>query len=98
MNETNLPGKTGRETHQYLLDRGHRIAAAQAYRYLGRLIEASDAFPLPDGAEAVIALAAAAAAMHDVTAAWQASAEAYAHERAAAIHKAVAEMHTGSTA
>ena len=65
MDKPTLPWRTERETHEYLRDRGHRIAAAQAFRYLGRLIETDDDYPLPDGAEAVIAMAAAAMASLD---------------------------------
>lgn len=56
----NLPGRTEWESHQYLRDHGHRVAAAQAYRYLASRIETDDTYPLPEGSEAVIAAAAAA--------------------------------------
>jgi len=85
-----LPGKTETETRQYLTDRGHRIAAAQAYRYLGRLIEADDNYPLPPDAGAVIALA--ASAMKDIHDRRTASLDAYVAGRVAAIHAAVAGM------
>ena len=71
----NLPGKTDWETHQYLKDHGHRVAAAQAYRYLAKRIETDDSYPLPPGNEAVIAHAAAAmqslAAIHAAVAEMQ---------------------------
>ena len=98
-----LPGKTEHETHEYRRDRGHRIAAAQAYRYIARLIETSDDYPLPAGSEAVIAHA--AAAMRDVHATRTADAEAYAAGRLAAIYGDLAAyraeidaMQTGSAA
>ena len=50
---------------QHDADNGHRIAAAQAYRYIAKRLEADDSYPLPDGAEAVIAAAAAAMASLD---------------------------------
>jgi len=56
----NLPGRTDWETRQYLKDHGHRVAAAQAYRYLASRIETDDDYPLPAGSEAVIARAEAA--------------------------------------
>ena len=58
--ESNLPGKTEWESKQYRKDRGHRVAAAQAYRYLAQRIEIDEDFPLPAGSEAVITAAAAA--------------------------------------
>ena len=58
--DENLPGKTDWEARQYRKDRGHRVAAAQAYRYLAKRIETDDTYPLPAGSEAVIAAAAAA--------------------------------------
>jgi len=85
----NLPGRTDRESHEYLKDRGHRVAAAQAYRYIGRLIETDDSYPLPPGADDIIL--AAATAMRDIAARRLASAEAYAHERLATLHAAVDE-------
>ena len=91
-----LPGKTEAETRQYLRDHGCRVAAAQAYRYLGRLIETDDTYPLPPGSEAVIALA--ATAMQDVHARRTASLEAYVAGRVAAIHAAVAGMQPRRTA
>jgi len=95
MNE-NLPGKTDWETHEYLRDRGHRVAAAQAYRYLARRIETDDSYPLPPGSEAAIALA--AETMADVLADPSASTVAYAARRVAAIHAAVAAMQPRSAA
>ena len=59
MTETNLPGRTDWETREYRKDHGHRVAAAQAYRYIGRCIETDDSYLLPPDCEAVIALAAA---------------------------------------
>src|ERR1035441_5528520 len=47
MIETNLPGKTAWESQQYRRDHGHRVAAAQAYRYLARRIETDESYPLP---------------------------------------------------
>ena len=84
MTEHTLPGKTTRETHDYLQDRGHRVAAAQAYHYLARIIETHDDYPLPAGTAAVIAHA--AAAMRDVHATRTADAEAYAATRLKAIY------------
>ena len=84
MNDPTLPGKTERETHDYLQDRGHRIAAAQAYHYLARIIETHDDYPLPAGTAAVIAHA--AAAMRDVHATRTADAEAYVARRRDAIY------------
>jgi len=89
MKDPTLPGKTEAETHQYLQDHGHRVAAAQAYRYLARIIETDDTYPLPPGSEAVITLA--ATAMQDLHARRAASLEAYANERKDAILAALAE-------
>ena len=83
MTEINLPGRTDWESQQYRRDHGHRVAAAQAYHYLGRLIETDDSFPLPEGSEAVIT--AAAAAMQAYAAARMAAIEAAAAETCAAI-------------
>ena len=91
MTESTLPGRTERETSEYHRDRGRRVTAAQAYHYIGRLIETDDDYPLPDGAAAVIA--AAAAAMQDIAARREASAEAYAAERREAIRAAATETH-----
>ena len=90
MTETNLPGRTDWETQQYLRDHGHRVAAAQAYRYLARRIETDPTYPLPEGSEAVIAHA--AAAMQDVHATRTADAEAYVAKRLAAIYADLAAM------
>lgn len=84
-----LPGHTDWETHEYLRDHGHRVAAAQAYRYIARVLETDPAFPLPASAETVIAEA--AAAMRDVHAAREARVEAYFAGRLAAMHAAVDE-------
>ena len=84
----NLPGRTERESREYLKDRGHRVAAAQAYAYIGRLIGTDDSYPLPDGCDDIIL--AAATAMRDIAARRLASAEAYAHERLAVNRAAVA--------
>jgi hypothetical protein len=81
---------TPREREQHDADNGHRIAAAQAYRYLGRVIETDPTYPLPPGAEDIIALA--AATMENINARRIASAEAYAHERRAAIKNAAGEV------
>ena len=83
-----LEGRTEHEAQQYRLDHGHRIAAAQAYHYMARLIETDDSYPLPPGSEDIIL--AAATAMRDIAARRQASAEAYAHERLAVNRAAVA--------
>ena len=83
MTEHNLPGRTDWESQQYRRDHGHRVAAAQAYHYLGRLIETDDSFPLPEDSEAVIT--AAAAAMQAYAAARMAAIEAAAAETCAAI-------------
>jgi hypothetical protein len=88
--ENLFPGKTAAETQQYLADHGHRVAAAQAYRYLGRLIETDPAYPLPQGTEDVIATA--ATAMQDVYDRRMANLDAYVAARKAALHAAVAEM------
>jgi cellulase/cellobiase CelA1 len=95
MIETNLPGKTAWESQQYRRDHGHRVAAAQAYRYLARRIETDESYPLPPVSEAVIALA--AAAMQDVHADRLASAEAYAAGRVAAITGAARDTHARIT-
>lgn len=60
MDKPTLPWRTEWETRQCLQGRGHRVAAIQAYRYIARKLETDDDYPLPDGAEAVIAAAAAA--------------------------------------
>ena len=83
MDET-IPGRTDWESHQYLRDHGHRVAAAQAYRYLARRIEDDDTFPLPPGSDAVITRA--AAAMESLARLREAAHEVYANtqpERAA---------------
>ena len=82
MTEINLPGRTDWESQQYRRDHGHRVAAAQAYHYLGRLIETDDSFPLPEDSEAVVT---AAAAMQAYAAARMAAIEAAAAETCAAI-------------
>ena len=87
--DENLPGRTGRETQQYRADRGHHVAAAQAYSYIGHLLETDDDYPLPEGSEDVIALA--AAAMQAVHARRMASVAAYAAERAAAAIQAASD-------
>ena len=94
MTESILPGKTERETHRYYADRGHHVAAAQAYSYIGHLLETDDDYPLPEGSEAVIALA--AAAMQAVHARRMASAEAYAAERRAAIQASSDEVYAAT--
>ena len=94
MTERTLPGRTSRETREYLQDHGHRVAAAQAYRYLGRLIATDDTYPLPPGSEDVIALA--ATAMQDVHDRRTASLEAYAIGRKDALLAAVAEGRKGA--
>ncbi len=91
MDKPTLPWRTERETRQCLQDQGHRIAAAQAYAYIGRVIETDPDFPLPPGAEDIIALA--AATMEAIAARRIASAEAYAHERRAAIQGAADEVY-----
>ena len=83
MTEINLPGRTDWESQQYRRDHGHRVAAAQAVRYIGRLIETDDSFPLPEGSEAVIT--AAAAAMQAYAAARMAAIKDAAREQAATI-------------
>jgi hypothetical protein len=92
MSEINLPGKTDWESQQYRKDHGHRVAAAQAYRYLARQIEDDESYPLPPGSEAVITLA--AAAMQDANAARTARIEAYAAQRLVIIRSAASETHT----
>ena len=57
MTANNLPGRTDWESREYRKDHGHRVAAAQAYLYIGRAIETDPDYPLPPDAEAVIALA-----------------------------------------
>ena len=94
MTESILPGKTAWETREYLRDHGHRIAAAQAYAYLGHLIETDGSYPLPEGSDGVIARA--AAAMQDVHAARVASVEAYAAERRAAIQAASDQVYAAT--
>jgi hypothetical protein len=90
MDKPTLPWRTERETRQCLQDQGHRIAAIQAFAYLGRVIETDPDFPLPPGTEDMIALA--AATMADIAARRQARAEAYALERRAAIQRAAGEV------
>ena len=85
-----LPGRTAWESHEYLKDHGHRVAAAEAYSYLAHRIQTDDTYPLPADADTVIA--AAATAMQDVHAARQARLEAYAAQRVTAVHEAVAAM------
>ena len=65
MDKPTLPWRTERETREYLRDHGHRVAAVYAYRYIAKRLETDDSYPLPDGAEAVIAAAAAAMASLD---------------------------------
>ena len=89
MTDSPLPGKTEWETRQYFADHGHHVAAAQAYLYIGRRLETDPAYPLPDGTEAVIALA--AADMQDVAAAREADSLAWAARRRAALLEALAE-------
>ena len=86
--DENLPARTEWETREYYKDHGHHIAAAQAYTYLGHLLETNPAFPLPAGAEDVIA--AAAAAMEGIASARRDAAEA----SLGRIHAAVAETVT----
>ena len=74
--ESNLPGKTEWESKQYLKDRGHRVAAAQAFHYLARRIETDDTYPLPPGSDALIARA--AAAMQSLAKLHEAAGEVYA--------------------
>ena len=84
MDKPTLPWRTGRETREYLKDHGHRVAAIHAYRYIAKRLEADDSYPLPDGAEAVIAAAAAAMASLD--------------RLHAGVAETVAAMQTGSAA
>jgi hypothetical protein len=79
----NLPGKTDWESKQYRKDRDHRVAAAQAYHYLARRIEADDNFPLPPGSEALIT--AAAAAMESLARLHEAAGEVYAKTQPAVV-------------
>ena len=74
--DENLPGRTDWETRQYLKDRGHRVAAAQAFHYLARRIETDDTYPLPPGSDALIARA--AAAMQSLAKLHEAAGEVYA--------------------
>ena len=60
MTEQMLPGRTAWESHEYLRDHGHRVAAVEAYRYIAKRLETDPSYPLPPGAETVIAMAAAA--------------------------------------
>lgn len=78
---------------QHDTDNGHRIAAGEAYAYLGHLIKADDTYPLPADADAVIALA--ATAMQDVHASRQARLEAYAAQRASGLKDAGREVLAG---
>ena len=94
--EENLPGRTEWETREYRRDHGHRIAAAQAYGYLGHLIETNPGFPLPAGAEEVIA--AAAAAMDGIASARRNAAEASLAKLHAAVDQTVADMDSRSAA
>ena len=90
-----LPGKTDHETHEYLRDHGHRIAAAMAYQDTGRRILADDDYPLPEGHEAVIAEA--TAAMREAHARRNADHEAYAAASLARLHAEVDETITAMT-
>ena len=94
--DENLPGRTEWETREYYKDHGHHIAAAQAYTYLGHLLETNPAFPLPDGAEEVIA--AAAAAMEGIASARRDAAEASLAKLHAAVDQTVADMDSRSAA
>ena len=96
MTESILPGRTEWETREYFRDHGHRIAAAQAYGYLGHLIETNPGFPLPAGAEEVIA--AAAAAMDGIASARRNAAEASLAKLHAAVDQTVADMDSRSAA
>ena len=87
MDESVIPGKTPWESREYLRDHGHRIAAAQAYAYLGHLIETDPSYPLPVGAKEVVA--AAAAAMEGMANARRNAAEA----SLAKIHAAADEVY-----
>ena len=89
MTESNLPGRTSRESDEYQRDHGHHIAAAEAYRYMWRLLESNPAFPLPASAETVIAEA--HDAMQAVHATRTADMTAYLAERRAAIQAAADE-------
>lgn len=60
MDKPTLPWRTERETREYLKDHGHRVAAIHAYRYIAKRLETDPSYPLPPGAETVIAMAAAA--------------------------------------
>ena len=60
--DSTIPGRTEWESRQYLLDHGHRVAVAQAHRYIASQIEADENYPLPDGSDALVAEAAAALA------------------------------------
>lgn len=91
MTSTPLPGRTERETHEYLRDHGHRLAAALAFHYHARRIETDDTYPLPDFSEEVIA--AAGTDMQAVTEARSAGSQAYADKCLASLHGAVAEVH-----
>ena len=84
-----LPGKTEHETHEYRRDHGHHIAAAEAYRYMWRLLESDPAFPLPASAETVIAEA--HDAMQAVHAARAADLEAHVARRREALYADLAE-------
>ena len=86
-----LEGRTEHESQQYRLDRGHRVAAIQAYRYIARLVETDDDYPLPPGTEDIILTA--SAAMRDIDDYGLAGAEAYAHERRDAILAASGEVY-----
>ena len=89
MTEQTLPGRTGHETHEYLRDHGHRIAAAMAYQDTGRRILTDDDYPLPEGHEAVIAEA--HDAMREAHARRNADHEAYAAASLARLHAEVVE-------
>jgi hypothetical protein len=84
-----LPGKTEHETADYRRDHGHHIAAAEAYRYMWRLLESNPGFPLPPSAETVIAEA--HDAMQAVHVRRQADHEAYAARRLGALYASLDE-------
>ena len=60
MDKPTLPGRTERETREYLKDYGHRVAVIEAHRYIAARLETDPDYPLPEDSGAVIARAAAA--------------------------------------
>ena len=90
-----LEGRTEHESQQYRLDHGHRVAAVQAFAYIGRVIDTDPAYPLPPCTEDIIALA--AATMQEIHTRRTADAEAFVAARREAIYASLDEMRAERT-